>query len=213
MFLLLFFGQAELSSRDSSSSPRWLVGLRHMKATGKKNIFKNSSGCFHLVFPHPLAEEKKNPLVTLVRRKCFSNASTVLLTTKKKKCSWKRAADPVSLYPINFKVLDSDLASVAPKKQNKIKALPYFKSPPIWKVLAGWEEGEMDFRRALSASELISLLIFKVKQLFLGSSCTQSWICWNICKTPSLWGAILLWLGVTSVSPPLVKPTAMLGLV
>lgn len=56
-----------------------------MKATGKKIVFKNSSGYFHLVFPHPLAgRKKKKALVTLVRRKCFSNASTVLLTTRKK---------------------------------------------------------------------------------------------------------------------------------
>lgn len=29
-----------------------------MKATGKKNVFQNNSGCFHLVFPRPLAEKK-----------------------------------------------------------------------------------------------------------------------------------------------------------
>lgn len=31
-----------------------------MKATGKKIVFKTNSGCFHLVFPHPLAEKNKS---------------------------------------------------------------------------------------------------------------------------------------------------------
>lgn len=152
MFLLVFFKHsrsAELSSKHNSTSPRWPVGQRHVAHESKRKMYPKWLCLLSSCFSTPIRSEKA-VLVALVRRKCFSNASTPLLSTRNR--SWKRATDSVSLYPI-LRVWTWIWHQFC--YQNKT----HFKSHFNWKMPARWEEWKMHFRKALSAFELTYLLI------------------------------------------------------